>query len=220
MLGLVAILACSRDTTGELHVVVHSTTSDSAVEVLALPFDPARIRTSVAVSANGAPASPIPAAVAVVRDSALEFDSIFQRSRAVLNDEALALQKESRVSASYARAFDHWSRRAQEAEKIRATRDRLRRKLSALAPGTDTAAPSLSRFPMHDRLPLAQVMAAARRNGGIMERSTVKGGAATLKLPAGVWWIALVFADATALIRPQGISIEAAVRDTVSIPNR
>ncbi|MBC7790951.1 MAG: hypothetical protein H7Z74_13475 [Anaerolineae bacterium] len=196
---------------------MHTKTADGALEVLALPFDPATVRNSASASANGAPSSQPRLGGDAIRDSAVELDGIFQRSRAALNKEAIALGKAERTSASYARSFDLWRERAQQAEKIRGTRDRLRAKLAASGLGSDTATDSS--FPLYERLPLANLTAAARGNAGKIVRATLRNGAATLVLPSGVWWISLAFDDSTVFIHPQAISVEPAVRDTLRLPN-
>ncbi|MGI9077234.1 MAG: hypothetical protein ACR2G6_07890 [Gemmatimonadaceae bacterium] len=197
---------------------MHTTTGHDALEVLALPFDPATIRMPSRVSANGAPSFPAPPGVAAVRDSAIQLDATFQRSRVTLNREALAMHRAERASTSYARAFDLWSKRALEAEEIRTTRDRLRARLAASGAEKETGTLSSSYLPLQNRLALAQIDAAARRNSDDIVRATVRNGVATLMLTAGAWWIALTFEDGTALVYPQKISIAAAMRDTLRLP--
>ena len=199
---------------------MHTTTGPGALEVLALPFDPARTMVLDSAYANGAPSSPASVAVVAVRDSALQFDTVFQRSRAELNREALALRTQQRASVTYGRAFDLWSKRANEAVKIRATRDRLRARLTAIDTVKNTASLSSTHFPMLGRFPIVQIDAAARRNGGGIVRADLGNGEATLALPARVWWIALKLDDSTALIHPQPITIAVGSSDTLRLPSR
>jgi hypothetical protein len=214
-------LACSggRPRTGELRVLVDSTAARGALEVLALPFNPATLPRASAGVAPGV-AAPGPrgdslSAYYALRDSALALDAAFQRTRAELNREALSFRGADRRTRAYAERYATFERRAAEAEATRAARDRLRErvatwraKLARSIPPEEPAAGGAAR-------PRRAVDSAARATGREPVRARIERGAATLRLPAGDWWITLARGDGSVLTPAVPRQMRGTARDTL-----
>ena len=154
-------------------IVLDSSSGRDSLEVVALPIDPASLRSSKARP----DAQPAGAAAA---DSVAALDARFQRERIAVNAEAVALQSGDRRSAEYSKRFDAWHRRAVAADSMRALRDKLRARsrLSAIpaAKGESTLRATMLRATAPDgRAPVV------RRLAG--------GDSVTLDLSRGEWWV-------------------------------
>jgi len=227
-------VACSRSS--ELRVTVDTAAAPEAKEVLALPFDPARLTSTGRPSAHPKAARRRPDATAAdgggpeivaryaaLADSADALDARFHSARAELNSRALAMRSQERRSYAYASAYDAFQRARDSSLRLRASRDRLRAQLSELR----------ARYPEHLAGPLAgrygaaatgaasalrsALDSAAAAAGRRIVRGRLEAGAATLRLPAGTWWIALAHADGL----PRGArrrDVDGEGRETIRIP--
>ena len=210
--------ACADE--GRVTVVVDTTGSSTALEVLALPIDPATIAPSLTVGASEARGTPRGDSIArfvSLRDSAASIDADFQRERAALNADAERFATLDRTSADYARAWDAHRARLVAAERLRATRDRLRGRAAALAKQLGDAVPP------DDSTRRAQQGAARRQafdtasdGSRSVQAAGVREGSATLTLEAGTWWLGATPPGAapSAFTR---IELSAGARDTVRL---
>jgi hypothetical protein len=179
--------------TGELVVILASNVAPGA-SILASTSDP-----STSSHDGGGAATVPPDSAALFRalgDSAARLDASFQRERAELNREALALRDADRTSADYHSRYQAFERRAAAAVARRAARDHaqgraaeLRKRYPALAAptrGSDGAARPI-RFEARD---------------------TVR-----LSLAPGDWWIALSTSPATS----RRVTLRAGGTDTLRL---
>ena len=200
--------------------MVDTTGSPAALEVLALPIDPAMIAPPaevIARDARGTPRGDSIARFVSLRDSAGAIDAAFQRERAALNADAERFAALDRTSAEYARAWDAHRARLVAAERLRATRDRLRERAAALATGLgDAVPPADSTRSARVSTARRQALDTASDGGRGVEAAGVRDGSATLTLEPGTWWLgAAPLGDAPAAFTR--VEIAAGARDTVRL---
>lgn len=210
--------ACAPE--GRVTVVVDTTNSGGALEVLALPVNPAAIQLPSEIIETDAPGTPRGDSIArfiALRDSAAALDERFQRERASLNAEAARFDSLERTSAAYARAWDAHRARLREAERLRATRDRVRERVTSMAARLGDAVPpddSVRRAAV--RASWREVFEGARDETRRTVVTELRGGSATLALTPGQWWIgATQRGDVPASFVPVDVGVR--VRDTVRI---
>ena len=201
-------------------VVVDTTGYGGALEVLALPVNPAAIQLPAEIietDGAGTPRGDSIVRFLALRDSATALDRRFQRERASLNADAARFDSLVRTSPAYARAWDAHRARLMEAERVRAMRDRLRERVASLAERLGDAVPP------DDSTRRAAVSAAWRvvldavseGDRGTV-RADVEGNTATLGLAPGQWWIGVsARGDVPATFVPAVAA--AGSRDTVRI---
>jgi hypothetical protein len=177
MLHVVVLLSTAagcRGTPADATVIVlDSSAGRDSLEVVALPVDPASLRSSNPGQYSVAP----PDSEA---DSIAALDARFQQERNALNAEATALHAGDRRSPEYSKRFDAWRRRALAADSVRARRDRLharsRRSDVPAAKGESTIRATLLRATSTDgRAPIARRLA--------------PGDSVSLDLSRGDWWV-------------------------------
>lgn len=177
-------------------VVLLGTRASGAREVRVYASEPPAITTRTPPDGVTADSAAIYLALA---DSALSLDSAFQRERAALNDEAVAMRRDDRRSAGYRSRYQAFERRYADATALRARRDSLRQRLTSI----ERRHPALARYGTRAATP---PVAAARR-------ATIRGDTVRLSLPPGRWWIALdTPAPATEVL------VARASRDTIHLP--
>jgi hypothetical protein len=174
-------------------VLVDTTGSGDALEVLALPVSPAAIQLPAEIIDVGTPGTPRSDSIVrfmALRDSAAMLDQRFQRERASLNADASRFDSLDRTSAEYARAWDAHRARLVEAERLRTARDRVRERVAALAVRLGDSVPP------DDSTRRAAVRASWRTvyEGTSDETrrtvvADVRDGRAMLAITPGVWWI-------------------------------
>ena len=154
-------------------IVLDSSSGRDSLEVVALPVDPASLRSPKAGPHPLAPATS-------TADSVAALDARFQQERIAVNAQAIALQSGDRRSAEYSKRFDAWHRRAVAADSMRALRDKLRARsrLSAIpaAKGESTLR--------------AKILRASSADGRAPVVRRVAGGdSVTLDLSGAEWWV-------------------------------
>jgi hypothetical protein len=173
---LLALLAvCRRDSPGTTIVVLDSTSTHDTLEVVALPIDPSTLEASLSPSRDAATERGI-----ALRDSSDTVDARFQRLRDTLNDESRAMQHADRRSPEYHRRFDDWRRRMLTADSLRASRDRMRARITRAGPLPSPAKSTV-------RATLLALTAPDGRHA--MVRTVAVGDSVTLDLGQGEWWI-------------------------------
>jgi hypothetical protein len=174
VVALLSIAASCRANAADATVIVLDTSAGrDSLEVVALPLDPASLRSPKA----GLDSLAVPSTAA---DSIAALDTRFQQARTALNAEAGALQPGDRHSAEYSQRFDAWRRRAIAADSLRALRDKLRAR-SRRSPLLSAKGESTLR---------ATLLSAASTDGraAIVRRLTL-GDSVSLDLSRGDWWV-------------------------------
>ena len=213
-----SVAACAPE--GRVTVVVDTTNSRGALEVLALPVNPAAIQLpseTIETEAPGTPRGDSIVRFLALRDSAAALDERFQRERAALNAEAARFDSLERTSAAYARAWDAHRARLVEAERLRTTRDRVRERVASMAARLGDAVPP------EDSVRRAAVRASWREvfeNASDETRRSVvadiRDGRATLAITPGRWWIGVMQRDDVPESFVQ-VEVGARVHDTVRV---
>ena len=174
-------LGCARS--GEVVIVLDSTTGADSVEVVAFPGDD-RFATAVGKSRSEADAGPEAERLRALADSTSVLSSRFQAIRDSLNREVEALGTVDRTTRAYAVRFSDIQRRTQAAESIRLRRDSVRARAAALEASAGTAAvnPNAS----------ADAIGVSARTGehpvGV-QRHTARDSTLRLSLAPGRWSI-------------------------------
>jgi len=185
-LSLLVAAACSACRDASLTVVIDSNRPHEEREVIALPIDPASLRSATTSPAGSSRRhSDSLLRLVALRDSAAMIDERFQSERDTLNRESRALDRVDRRSADYARRFDAFRRRAHAAESLRVTRDRLRGRVAALGNGLSGGAASMVRETNTLRANIDTVSAMGRKT--VVGRT--RGDTVRLRLADGTWWI-------------------------------
>lgn len=197
-------------------MVVDSTVARGALEVLALPLDPATLRLPYARIAPAGAAADSVARYTALRDSVSTLDDAFGRARAALNRDAEAFRGGDRRAADYARRYAAWSERAATTERVLAARDRGRARLVKL----------------HDRLSEPLRASLAGRAGSVpadvvdsavaatsrpVVRARLGGGSARLQLTGGEWWVTVAERGGTVRVPAMRRSVAPGDRDTVRL---
>ena len=213
-----SVAACAGE--GRVTVVVDTTGSGGALEVLALPVNPAAIELPPEILDTEPPGSPRGDSIVrflALRDSIAALDERFQRERASLNAEAARFDSLDRTSAAYARAWDAHRARLVDAERLRTTRDRLRERAASLAARLgDAVPPDDSTRRAAVRTAWREVLDAASDGERRTVHADVRVGAATLALEPGQWWIgAAARGDVPASFVPADVT--AGMRDTLRV---
>jgi uncharacterized lipoprotein NlpE involved in copper resistance len=175
MLHVVAMLAivasCRARADDATMIVLDSSAGRDSLEVVALPIDPASLRSS--------PAKPLSAA-STAADSLTTLDARFQEQRTALNAEARALEVADRRSPEYSGRFDAWHRHAVTADSLRARRDKLRVRALHSAELAGNAESTLR----------ATLLSARSSDGRAAIRRVLAGGdSVALDLSNGDWWV-------------------------------
>lgn len=188
-------------------IVVVSTAGEA---VIASPVDPRPFfRRSSANSAE----SDLLARYYAAADSADALDGRFQREREALHGDAAALTGADRRTDDYARRYQAYMARAEQARTLRAARDRARTRSAQLREemrraGVTVAPPNEPGSDQLDR--------AARAAGRRIVRSTLTERVASLALEPGTWWIGIEHGEGV-LSDVQRHEIRPGVRDTLTL---
>jgi hypothetical protein len=167
--------SCRGNAADATVIVLDSSSGRDSLEVVALPVDPASLRSS-----TPRPDSITPPANAA--DSIAALDARFQQERTALNAEAVALQPGDRRSPGYSQRFEAWRRRAVAADSLRALRDRLRARLRRPATPVTKAESTI-------RAKLLRATSADGRTPRV--RPLAGGDSVSLDLSRGDWWVGI-----------------------------
>jgi hypothetical protein len=208
-----AALACG-DARGSLVILSDTTAAPAVRVVVALPFDPAALPLVAAAPLPDGPHGDSVRLAIARHDSAARADAAFQRARTAANDAARSLARLDRASDGYEARYSAWWALADSAERLRATRDRVGRRLEALNTRLGPAAPELNGG-AHRTRSRTSADSGARAAGRDLEAATLRGGSASVSLPPGEWWIACTTIDGALILPAVRVHIEAGGRDTV-----
>jgi hypothetical protein len=208
-----AALACG-DARGSLVILSDTTAAPAVRVVVALPFDPAMLPSVAAAPLPDGPHGDSVRLAIARHDSAARADVLFQRARTAANDAARSLAPLDRSSGGYAARYSAWSALADSAERLRATRDRVRQRLKTLSTRLGPAAPELNGG-VHRTRSRTSADSGARAAGLELQFATLRGGSARVSLPPGEWWIACTTMDGALILPAVRVQIEAGDRDTV-----
>ncbi len=181
-LAMVFAVACGGPNAGEIHVVIDSTQASAALEVVAVPFDPAALRT---VATDGV-ASDSMEHVLALSDSLRGAERRFQDERAFINSEVISMRGRDRTTREYAAAHAALTRRITTAESLRAERDAIRARRQALA---DALRLSSSDEAWSARIPWARVDSASRAVRRAAITASPVADTITLRASTGTWWV-------------------------------
>ncbi len=181
-LASVVAIACGGASTGEIHVVIDSTQESAALEVVAVPFDPAVLH---AAATNGAAADSM-ARVRALSDSLRAADRRFQDERSAINAEVVAMRARDRTTREYAATHAAVTERMAIAESLRAERDAMRARRQAIADALRLSPSDLEGSP---RIPWMRVDSASRAAGRAVITAAPAGDTLTLRAQAGTWWV-------------------------------
>jgi hypothetical protein len=185
-LSLLVAAACSAGRDASLTVVIDSNRPHEEREVIALPIDPASLRSETSsATGNSRRHSDSLSRLVALRDSAVLVDERYQSERDTLNRESRALDRVDRKSADYARRFDAFRRRALAAESLRVTRDRLRDRGARHAARLVSSAAIITRDENTLRSYVDTIAAIGRK----MVVGQPRNDTVRLPLAEGVWWI-------------------------------
>lgn len=155
-------------------------------EVIALPIDPASLRSETSsTTGNSRKRSDSLSRLVALRDSAVLIDERYQSERDTLNRESRALDRLDRKSADYARRFDAFRRRALAADSLRVTRDRLRDRGARYAARLSGTAALMVREENTLRSYVDTMAAIGRK----MVAGQTRNDTVRLLLAEGTWWI-------------------------------
>jgi hypothetical protein len=214
--AFLAAVGCSSDD-GDVVVIANS---ESGRSVIASPVDPRRVHAEVVRRLRAA--GPVGDSIAryyALADSADSLDGIFQEQRAALNRDARAMATVDRRTPSYAREFDAYMKRVATATRARESRDRLRRRATALRTRLGSRMSAVTRTTEGANRLRAALDSAARERGRKVRRVPLgsrepAGRRASLALRPGTWWLALED-ERGELHAVRRHEVRAGVRDTV-----
>ena len=184
--SLLAAAAWSPARDAALTVVIDSNRPHQALEVIALPIDPASLHSPIGSAAGISPRQADSVArLAAMRDSAVMYDERFQSERDTLNRESRALDRVDRRTTDYARRFDSFRRRALAAESLRIARNGFRDRIAPLAERLSGSAAPMAVAESSFRSVVDTVSATGRR--AVIGRA--RSDTVRLRLADGTWWI-------------------------------
>jgi hypothetical protein len=197
-----------------MRVVLDTTLANATQEVLAVPFDPATLISTVHAPPREALADSI-ALYYALADSADSLDADFQRARAALNAEARALDTMDRRTRDYGTRYSELQARRDSAHALRTRRDRLRARRDALRARLGGRIPDRA---ASSATPIAAALdSAARAMGRAVLRGRTRDGVATIELPPGDWWLTVQRNDGSLHAPAAARHVRAGASDTVHL---
>jgi len=210
---IATVIACD-DARATLVVLSDTTAAPASRVVVALSFDPATLPIAADAHIPDGPRGDSVRLAIARHDSASQVDATFQRVRTAANDAARALIPLDRTDENYAARYSAWTAIADSAERLRATRDRLRERIRAINMRLGAAAPDLNGNAPRTRS-RASADSAARAAGHELKTTTLRSAAASVSVPAGEWWIAATTAEGALIVPAQRTQVGRGETDTV-----
>lgn len=207
-----SVVACD-DARATLVILSDTTAVPAPRVVLALPFDPATLPIAPPAALPDGPLGDSVRLAIARHDSASQADVTFQRARAAANAAARALAPLDRTTAVYARQYEGWTDLADSAERLRAGRDALRKRIELLTGRLGARAPDLDGDAPRTRSRSA-ADSAARDSGREIGVATLRGTTGSVSVEAGEWWIAWTMPDGAVIVPAHRIELAGGV-DTV-----